>query len=290
MTAGLRTGATIAAAAIIAVMIFSISCDTPEFDPPNRIKSLRILAVKSEPREVSPGEEVIISGLAVNEDGTIYTGPIAWVLGSTGALTGAERSEASEEDVEGVMHIQMTEDDPFVYTMPTGGEFDEKFEEYNADGTVLTIGMGIGDLDNPIMSIKSLMVRDNTSFENPVFVGLDFLVEGRYVLPDEDGVFNVGNTEAVKVTANVDFPTGDEKTFHWFTATKGLKEFTVDKAIEWKLPKESGIYDIYCVARENTGTQFGDGDYNVKSAGVDWGAARIRVSETMDDVIWADGN
>ena len=266
-------------------LVLSLSCDTPDFDAPSRITSLRVLAIKSEPREAGPGDELIISGLAVNKDGTPYMVPMAWFLGGTIALSGADRSSDLPE---GLTHIQMSEDDPFVLTIPMGDEFEAIFGEYNPEGTVLTIGMGIGDLEDPTLSIKTMMVRDNNSFENPVFHGIDFMVEGRYVLPDEEGIYDVGNTKAIKVIANVDFPTGDDKTFHWYTATKGLKEFTVDKAVEWSLPKDQGVYDIYCVARENTGTEFGDGEYNVKSAGVDWNSARIRVSADMTMVNWAN--
>jgi hypothetical protein len=255
------------------------ACDIPEFPKPNILKHSRILAIKTDPREVAPGEEVTITGLAVNEDGTIYDGMIAWGVTGSISLNYGETNSMSDLP-EGEYYVQMPGAADFTFTIPEGKDFEDKFGSYSSDGVVLTVVMAVGDIENdPIIAFKTVVVKDEPSKENPIFNEIQILKEGKAVEPDEDGIYQVGDSDSLKLKliADADFPTGDIKTFHWYTHTEGITKFNVEKATEWALPKKAGLYDLYCVARENSFTSFRSGDYEIQSSGVDWKHAVVEL-------------
>jgi len=275
-----------AALLLFAALILSpAACEFPEFDPPNIIKNTRILGIRVEPREAAPGQEVTVTALAVHDDGTPSLEPVAWMVTASISLSyGALEDIEDIEDLPlGEMYLQPPGGAPFTFTIPEKDKFAEKYGEYFPIGTVLTIAMAYGDpKKDPTIGFKSLIVMDNPSKENPVFNEIEIIVDGEKTEPGDDGVYLVGNVGRIKLIADVDFPTGDERTFHWYTATEGI-EFNVEKATSWRLPKEPGLYDLYCVARENSKTTIGDGEFRIQSTGMDWKHAVIEITAGEDE-------
>ncbi|MCL4232933.1 MAG: hypothetical protein KJ042_00260 [Deltaproteobacteria bacterium] len=262
---------------VLAVALVA-ACEIPEFDPPNRITQDRVIAIKTEPREAAPGDTVTVTGVAVTMDGEPLLEPKSWIV--TG-IAGFSAGEGSDELPVGEIYLEAPGLPPFSFTVPEDpGEFEAKFGiPYDPDGTVLTVALAVGDLANdPLIALKSFIVMDEPVKRNPVFHKIDVLRDGEPVEPDADGVTPVGNVGSLKLIADVDFPTrGDNVTFHWYTATKGI-EYSVRKATEWRLPKKAGRYHVWCVARENSPSIIADGEVRVQSAGVDFGHAVIDIA------------
>ncbi|MCC6156692.1 MAG: hypothetical protein IT350_01480 [Deltaproteobacteria bacterium] len=254
------------------------ACDVPEFDPPSRLTQDRVIAIKTEPREAAPGDTVTITGVAVTMDGEPLLEPKTWIVTGIASFSAGEQGE---EIPAGELYMEAPGLPPFSFTVPENpNEFEQKFGiPYDPEGTVLTVAMAVGDLeDNPLLALKSFIVMDEPAKENPVFNKIDVLVDAKPTEPGGDGVTVVGNEGAIKLIADVDFPTrGDNVTFHWYTATKGM-EFSVEKATEWRLPKKAGRYHAWCVARENSPSIIADGEVRIQSAGVDWSHAIIEVT------------
>ncbi|MBZ0271961.1 hypothetical protein K8I61_07980 [bacterium] len=268
-----------AAPLAVAVLAFAASCGIPEFDAPNIVESRRILAIRAEPREAAPGDTVTIEGLAVEKDGTPYVGPVAWIVTGSLDLNYGE-ADTPDELPAGEAYLQPPDGPPFTFTVPEGRDFVERLGEYDPAGTVLTIAMAIGDLNaDPTIAIKSLIVSDAPVKQNPEFHEIRVIVEGKDVAPGEDGITPVGRAGQIKLVADVEFPTGGDATFHWYSATRGI-DFNVEKATSWRLPKKAGLYDLYCVARENSETIVGKaGDIRIRSAGVDWERVTVEIAD-----------
>ncbi|MCZ7584204.1 MAG: hypothetical protein M5R36_13175 [Deltaproteobacteria bacterium] len=258
----------------------TISCDIPEFDPPNIIKTQRILAIRTEPREAAPGDTVTVTGLAVNDDGTEYVGPIAWIVTGTVQLTYGEETEPGEVP-QGETYLQIPGGPPFTFTIPEGAAFEEQYGDYYADGTVLTVAMAIGDQNDPTIGVKSMIVMDEPVKENPVFKKLHVIVEGEETEADEGGLYPIGEGGQIKLVADADFPTGDDDTYHWFTATEGSSS-TWSGTPRGTCRKKSDVYDLYCVVRENSRTTIRDGQYRIQSSGLDWKHIRVEVASGED--------
>ncbi len=263
---------------LLLTTILVAACDVPEFDPPNRLTQDRVIAIRTEPREAAPGETVTVTGVAVTMDGEPLLEPKTWIV--TG-IAGFSAGEQGEELPVGELYMEAPGLPPFSFTVPEDpDEFETKFGiPYDPAGTVLTVAMAVGDLANdPLLALKSFIVLDKPTKENPVFNKIDVLVDGEPKEPGANGATLVGNEGAIKLIADVDFPTrGDNVTFHWYTATKGI-EFSVQKATEWRLPKKAGRYHVWCVARENSPSIISGGEVRVQSAGVDWGHAIVEIT------------
>lgn len=263
---------------LLAITASFAACDIPEFDPPNRITHDRVIAIKTEPREAAPGDTVTVTGVAVTMDGEPLLEPKSWIV--TG-IAGFSAGEEGDELPVGEIYMEAPGLPPFSFTVPEDpDEFETKFGiPYDPEGTVLTVALAVGDLANdPLIALKSFIVMDEPVKQNPIFHKIDVLRDGEPVEPDADGVTPVGNVGAIKLIADVEFPSrGDNVTFHWYTATKGV-EYSVEKATEWRLPKKAGRYHVWCVARENSPSIIEGGDVRVSSAGVDFGHAIVEVT------------
>ena len=252
------------------------ACDFPEFDPPNIIDTRRILAIKHVPRETKPGDTVTITALVVNGDGTLYEGSLGWLVSGSLALSEGETDELPD----GEPYLQNPDSPPFSFEMPDEDEFAEHFGiGYDPEATVLTIGLAAGESqDDVTLAVKTLIVKDEPSKENPIFQRIVVRDNGQVLTPDTTGIYTVGPGAHLNLTAEVDFPTGEieERSFHWYTATEGI-DFGVDRVTTWDMPKEPGLYPLYCVARENTKTTYNDGETVVQSSGIDWSGIIVQI-------------
>ena len=280
----------------LAVALVAFACEPPEFSAPNDIADLRILAVRADPADARPGDQVTITGLAADADGSPYDGVWGFVV-----LSGLEFGiETDPEDLDfGAISpdqagFQLPGGEPFVYTVPDAETIEETFGYYEKRGTRLTIGaliVGGSETVDDLLSgggeqrfaLKTFIVSERPEDErneNPVFDEVIVETDREDVVLEEDGVYVVPPGVDLRLIARFDNLKGEFITYSWYSPedpTGGLGELSLDKVVQWT-GRDFGTGWVYVVCRNNHTFEV-PGGFRTRSTGLDFGYLEFRVRE-----------
>ena len=279
--------------AALAVVWLAGGCALPEFDRATYITKLRVLAIRAEPPEAAPGEEVAITGLAADGHGAVYDGYWLWVVLGANLMDLATQN-LDEMDIgslpAGAFGIQEPGGEPFIFRVPAAAEFAEAYGPYNPAGTLLTVALMIFEDAESLEDVmegrgqlrfayKTLIVSERPQEQrntNPVFVRIDVEYLGQVPEQDEDGFYLIPDrTESVRLTAHFDNIPGDRITYSWFAASEDGFEAQGGKVQFWRTAGSHQEEYVFVVCRNNYLFEAAD-DYAIRSTGIDFGYVRFR--------------
>lgn len=278
----------LAAVAAFVLIAAGFGCNVPEFTGPEEIEKLQILAIRTDPAEPRPGDEVVVTGLAANPDGTPYDGYRLWYVAG-GNLT--DFADVDTSDPNGIVYLQEPGGGPFTFTMPDGSDFEEAFGPYDPAGSVLTVVMvvvrGVDSIEDALagegtqkIGYKVMVVSDRADGErntNPEFNHMDVVVRGALAPQAQDGAYLVETGEKVHMRAHFDNAGGDRVGYSWFSAKDTEFDIFGTEDQAWQGPNfPEGDYYVYVVCRDNYLFESADGTYRIRSSGIGLATIRIR--------------
>lgn len=221
-----------------------------DFDPPSEIQSLRFLGVIADPIEAAPNETTTFTAIVTNANGTVYEGPVAWLIVGGDQLRETGEGDFSVDD----LFLQLSPETPFAWAVPSRDEMTARFGPPQENGWLLTVAASAfknGDIeDEPKTAFKLFVVSErdvDQRFENPVLQEVRVKAGGDPLPPDAEGQY-VTQRNRVNLRAIVDQTSGDQ-TFHWYATTN---DFEPDLDAEQTLdPGSNGTYRLFCVVRES---------------------------------------
>lgn len=265
-------------AAILSAMFLISACEEP-FPSPNQIDKTRILAMKVEPPEVSPGEIANMTALVVNPDGSVYQDTVAW-----GVLSNEDFRTMGEGNIPAdIFSPAGSPLSPWPFSVPE--DMQSAYGPYNPNGVILSVILAIQPATensslNPLIGLKSFVVSDRPESErhaNPILEKIEaFLSDGAQIQSDDNGNFAVYAKTKVTLKAVVPGST-NAFTYHWFS-TINYKRFDVNlkPTAYWTAPDEPGKYPVYCVVRDGYQFEFKK-DVSSYVTGLDWKSIEIEV-------------